>query len=195
MENENYFMSEQLSLNIDMPCTSPPPRPLRSSDEVTNKLVDQFFDKVINWMGITSNSGYTKSDYDAIRKDMFKVFSFYGDEDGYELAKEFDSRGWETNRELVDLLDNVFWTKRNIYNTLISEWVTKFDIKPTLALGTRVSIENPRVQQYGKMVEGEIIDVSLDRAQYTIYCESQGHVRFGTGTRGHVVDFEKVKAL
>lgn len=61
--------------------------------------------------------------------------------------------------------------------------------RPTFAVGDKVKALYQR-----KTVEGEIARINAEKAEYTVFCESLGHVKTGCGINGLIVGFEKVEA-
>ena len=95
--------------------------------------------------------------------------------------------GWDPDTELVGLLDSCVHIKREIYDNIVSEWVKRNNIQPQLKLGDKVNF-----LRKGQKTSGEIVDIDKRLGTYTIYCESLGHVRGGSGTLGCIVEWEVV---
>ena len=42
---------------------------------------------------------------------------------------------------------------------------------------------------------GEIVKIDAERAEYTVFCAEDGHVRSGQGTYGYVIPYEDVSSV
>ena len=59
--------------------------------------------------------------------------------DGYELAKALERWcSWDIKRSDIDDLDEIEWLVRQLHEEAVKQWVVGFDIKPILAIGTRI---------------------------------------------------------
>ena len=113
-----------------------------------------------------------------------KVLRFGSNDDGYELAKSFEDEGYAPNADLVELLDGVWYEKSQILSDAIKAWVVEDIIQPELTVGAKV-----KATIGGKLVDGEIVVVDIDRAQYGVWVASEGKEK---GKHHYCVDYEKV---
>lgn len=116
-------------------------------------------------------------------------------DDGYELARDFDRNGWCPDSELVDILDDYPAFIHRAHNEMVAEWVKQDSIKPQLTVGTMVSFT-----YRGTPTVGEITAVYEDRAEYSVFVESLGHKRAatkecGSCTLGVLVKYEECTKL
>jgi len=113
--------------------------------------------------------------------------------DGYEIARELDSRGWSADSQLVELMDQLAWRRYDAHHDVVCEWVKSENIKPALGVGDLVTI---KARRKGAMVaepfDGEITSVREDEARYVVLVEALGHVREGVGSHGIVMAYEDV---
>lgn len=66
--------------------------------------------------------------------------------DGYELAKELDSRAWwDCDRNDVDKLDGVICKVERQLREAEKKWCEENDIQPSLPVGTRLQLPRDRL--------------------------------------------------
>ena len=122
-------------------------------------------------------------------KDLLDALEGALDFDGYEIAKRLESRYWETDRELVDILDEAWDFAEEAYKEVIRDWRRAYQVKPKYKIGDHVAV---RAGNPPSIRDGEIEAVNEVRAQYCVYIPSLGHVREGVGTHGIMMDWESV---
>ena len=108
----------------------------------------------------------------------------------FDSARTLDSAGWDVDDETLELLadrDMFLWEARR---NAVAAWVEKRRIKAQRQVGDKVVFT-----QAGEDIEGEVIKVNEKEATYTVFCESQGHVRSGPGPSGLSLEFERFHRL
>jgi hypothetical protein len=160
-----------------------PKRPDRFSDSVAKRAAESLCKEVRQWLGDDAGSN------EEIVADLVHAMRYVCD-DGYEISRRLEGRGYSPDSELVDILDSAGHHKYLAHKEDVKEWVLANDLKLDLPLGTRVSVE-----MGGKTHIGEIRDRYEDTVQYSVFIAELGHVREGAGTHGVILGFEKVKAV
>ena len=127
-----------------------------------------------------------EGELESYERDIAKALAFT-DFDGYRIAKSLDQIGYEVDAGVVEIFDNAFSVAREENRKRIKQWVIDSGIHPTFEVGALV-----KASDMGKIVDGEIVRIDAAQAEYVVFCESLGHVRSGSGTRGIYVPFEKV---
>lgn len=117
-----------------------------------------------------------------------KVLKWHLNDNGYELAKEFEDEGFTPNPELVELLDSVSYDTIKIRETHIKKWVADNQIKLDLVVGEKVIAKLVRKGE----IESEIVKLYPETAQYGLWYETIGHEK----GKGHtIVNFENVRPV
>jgi len=128
-------------------------------------------------------------DEEDILKSLISNYSSF--EDGYTFAKKLDENdSWESDTELVNILDDASNYVREVLIEEEKKWVIENEITPPYQIGDKVSFNYRK-----KDVIGEIVKIWHDTAKFTIYCESLGHVKSGCGTNGTIINYENVKGV
>ena len=170
----------QLQLFSDLPL---PPRPSQYCDEVTHLTVDKVLKSILKWM-YHGNYSPPQSEIDDLKEDIFTAIQW--DDDGYKIAKNLESAGWDSDGELVDLLDDVARHRYEAHEGLVHrEWILKHGVEPKFSVGDKVSFKYK-----GGFDVGEVTKIHHSNAKYVIFCEHRGHIRVGAGTHGLVIPFE-----
>lgn len=101
--------------------------------------------------------------------DCNDIFKYHVNDNGYELAKEFEDKGYFPDTELVEILDRVWSAKDDLIRKAVKKWVTEDDIKPSIEIGASVLV------QYGhNKVEGTITGLHSETAEYKVAIPSEG---------------------
>ena len=171
----------QFQLFDDLPL---PPRPSYIDKEVVTVTVEKIAPELIKWMH-QSRHFPSQAEIDAIKAEIFSAIEH--EDDAYRIAKDLEYAGWDSDGELVDILNNVSRHRYDAHKEIIHQnWVLKHGIVPKFSIGDNVLFTFKNRQE-----TGEIIRVSPETAQYTIHCPQHGHVKKGVGTHGHVINFEE----
>jgi len=114
-----------------------------------------------------------------------KILQWHSNDDGYELAKEFEDEGFASDSELVEILDSGFYDRIKVQETFIKKWVLENNLKLEFAEGQKVIA---KLSSKGD-VECEIVKLYPETMQYGIWYEGQGSEK----GKGHsIVNFENV---
>lgn len=172
-----------------------PPRPM-FSDKTRRTAILSIAEEVQRWYGLSDD----ERDLDDVIDELKDGLDSFGQhDDGFDLCKALESNGWDTDRELMDILDGI-----NSYSALrseVKEWVKAFNIKPKFSIGDQVKY--PR-RDYRKgsatyrqllTVTGEITSINADEATYGICTPEHGDKKAVPGELGSsaiVIAFEEV---
>lgn len=159
-------------------------RPKPNCKEVVRLAAEMLLPKVIEWLK-EGGDDRAEEERDQILDDLADAIEY--EDDGFRIAEQLKSNHyWEPDAGLVEILDRHY--KYDAYKDLVKKWVKENDIKPELAIESSVT-----VTVKGKSVNGIITNINNDTAEYTVCCESLGHVRSGIGTHGTILPYEEVK--
>lgn len=160
-------------------------RPSQNMSLINEKIVDMLLPKVLQWM----ECNLEDKDYVfQVRYDLINAIEFT--DDPYKIVKNLESQSWEGDRDLIDIMDEIYMLRHEAYNSLIKEWVIQHNIKPEYSVGTLVNFKIRSVSY-----KGEIINVDGALGEYVIFSEQYGHVRDENGTQGIRIPFEDVKPV
>src|SRR6267154_1557943 len=96
-----------------------PKRPGYFDEIVTKRAAEFLLPYVVEWLGDEANDRVLPNLIEAMR---------YCDE-GYELAKALEHRGWSPDSELVEILDNAAHKRYEAHNEVMATWVKSHDLK------------------------------------------------------------------
>jgi len=117
-----------------------------------------------------------------------KVLEYNSNDNGYELAKEFEDEGFSPDSELVEILDCVSYEKSKVQEAFIKKWVADNNLKLELSIGQRVVANFVRKGQF----ECEIVKLYPETMQYGLWYESIGYEK----GKGHaIVNFESIVSI
>ena len=117
-----------------------------------------------------------------------KILQWHSNDNGYELAKEFEDKGFSPDSELVEILDSVSYDRSKVQEIFIKKWVIENDLKLDLFEGQKVIA---KLVSKGE-VEGEIVKLYPKTMQYGFWHEAQGCEK----GKGHTyVNFENVVSV
>lgn len=117
-----------------------------------------------------------------------KILKWHSNDNGYELAKEFEDEGFSPDSELVEILDSVSYDRSKVQETFIKKWVTKNNLKLELTEGQKVIANLVRKGE----VEGEIVKLYPETMQYGFWYDGQGSAK----GKGHTyVNFENIVSV
>ena len=117
-----------------------------------------------------------------------KILQWHSNDNGYELAREFEKEGFCPDSELVEILDNVSYNRIKIQETFIKKWVIDNNLKLELVEGQKVIAKLVRRGE----VEGEIVKLYPETMQYGFWDKGQG---FQKGKGCIHVNFENVVSV
>lgn len=166
-------------------------RPSHYDERIDLEVAGALLPKVLRWLKARGEDEPTEEDRQDILEQLANACRFH--DDGYEVAKQLDDRHmWESDSELVDLLDEVAFARIRAHEKAVEAWVQQHGVAPKYSVGQRVAFKRQRWDK--EKVTGEVTAVREKTAQYLVFCESLGHVREGCGTHGTYVAFEDAEA-
>lgn len=112
--------------------------------------------------------------------------------DGYDLARALDTKGYQPDAALVEILDGAGHCEYKAHQAAEIEWLKTAGLTAP-AIGAQVSFE-----QSGKTIEGEVTSNHPD-GKATVCCPSLGHhktIEGGkSGTLGQIIEWERLTIL
>ena len=168
-------------------------RPTDYSKEVIMLVVQKIMPEIIEWF--ESFEEVSEEEIENIREQLVNILNNGYDKDGYEIAKELDSRYyWDSDAELVDILDDLTFLFHDVKSFLVKKWIKDNNISPKYQKGDKVIVDSsmlPRKDRKKERYDGEINHIYED-GSYSIFIEDLGHVREGSGTHGIILYWEKI---
>lgn len=122
-------------------------------------------------------------DEEIILEDIKEIYNCGSDmfKDAYNVAKDFEDKGWSVNSSFVEMLDNIYNIYSELLDAAITQWVLDFGIKPKIPEGTKVNYKNEEfVVKYD--------DYFLKRGQYLLPKNQDKDSSW-------IVPFEKIETL
>jgi len=105
-------------------------------------------------------------------------------QDGYKLARELDSKGWEVDAELVSMFENYLsYAYDDALKAATKQWVIENNIQPQFSIGQAVEFKTRLAY-----IRGTIASIRTDIANYCIIPESNR----GEIYPQHIISFENV---
>ena len=96
-----------------------------------------------------------------------KVLQWHSNDNGYQIAKEFEDEGFSPDTQLVEILDGVSYDKMKVKETFIKKWVAENNLTLELTEGQKVIA---KLFLKGE-VEGEIVKLYPETMQYGFWYE------------------------
>ena len=150
-------------------------RPTEYDEDVETMAVDSLLPEVLRWLN-------EKQDGDGSVREQ--LTEYIHESDGYDFTRALDRYyGWDPNAELVEILDGASWALRSAVNVQTEKWIAAYGVTPALKIGDLVTYK-------GKPCE--IIRIDDKHGTYTLFSSTEGHVREGVGTHGHIVNWELI---
>ena len=147
------------------------------NDDMTKELADIVVEMLIEW--------YSTLDLEDCVEDAYDILVYYYNEDGYNLAREFEDKGYDSDSNLVDILDGVSHEKYNIGKKYLEQWVSDNNVKLDYEIGDIVVCN---FIKHGE-VECEVVKLYPESAEYGLWFDGLGYER----DKGHrIVSFDKI---
>ncbi len=124
---------------------------------------------------------------DAI-EDAKKILESNYNDDGFQLAKEFEDEGYSIDASVVDELDCVQGIISDATKEQTKIWVKQFGIELHLKVGQKVIFDAWTKNND----EGEIVKLYPETAQYVVWSPTIN--KPNTGLCGYIIDFERIKS-
>lgn len=161
-------------------------RPTKCSIDLSSVYVEMA-EKINDWDG----SKMDQDEVDYFVEELSRKFTCFDlfNSDGYELARDLEKDlGFDSDRNLVDVMDSIIHDCNNCLNEHIEQWVEDCNITPKYSVGDEVRLTLKNVEYVG-----EISKIFHKSAQYVIFVPELGHVREGVGTHGAIKNFEDIE--
>lgn len=161
-------------------------RPTIDLIDLTSVYVDMA-EKINNW----DSQDMSQIEFEEFVAQLKEDFSCYDllNSDGYTLARDLEENmGINSNKELVDILDNIDFECIKCLDKNIEKWVEDCNITPKHKIGDEVRVKVKNVEYIG-----EITSIYNKTASYSIFIEELGHVKNGPGVLGTIKPFEEIE--
>jgi hypothetical protein len=168
------------------------PRPGRHDKAVIDIAFEKIWPEIRKWVGHTEDDEDTKN---AAKKVLS---SAYGNDDGYQLARDFEHATFMPDSDLVEILDGWGSHLYRAHEEVLKTWAKENPIEPRFKVGDIVTFDAGYRFASKMLNDGEIIKVDLETMVYTINSPSAGHIKPGTnksGVTGCFADFEVLHAM
>ena len=141
------------------------------------------------------SSGATVTEADADREDVLPELAdaLEWNDDGYDVAKHLEGRGWDADDGLVDAGRRLVDALEDAHDAAVKSWVTATKPAQRFAVGDAVQFTHSG--RPGRPTTGEVTRIDAARAKYVVFCASLGHVREGVGSHGTLVNFEDARPV
>ena len=171
------------------------PCPERHSPEVFEAAFKDFWPSIWKHYGVSLSPEVEQEWKDSAHRVLNKNYN----EDGYQLAKDFEGDDWDVDADFVELMDNWGMALYHAHKNAKAAWVIAEGITPKLKAGLRVKVECRKGKfDRSDIRDGEIVDTMMTRGEYSVFVESLGHVRphgRQCGVTGLMVPFADLEAL
>ena len=139
-----------------------PPRP-KWNNEIKKELAKRVGKIVFDW----ANDG---TDLDDCIDYAYEILEHNSNDNGYELAKEFEEQGFSPDAYLVDALDDVMYIKDSVIKEFIEKWVAENSLKLDFDIG---QIVTANIRRKGE-IKCEIVKLFPKTMQYGLWYEDSG---------------------
>lgn len=151
------------------------------NDEMRSELAKEIGKEIFEWC-----DGDTSLE-DCI-SNCEEIFKCHSNDNGYELAKEFDDKGYSPDLQLVEILDGVWSTQSDLIKKAVKKWVIEDAIKPQFEIGSNVIVK------YGhEKCEGTITGAYSETAEYQVAIPSEGMTI--EGSRRAIIKYENAEPI
>ncbi len=155
-------------------------RPCYQTPAVQQAAVNKMLPKVLAWL----KDGNGEQDEAAVRKDLEKVIDAG---DGYQIVRSLDRyHHWDADSQLVEIMEDAPFALSDALREAERRWVEETGQKPAKQCGDICAFD-----YRGSIYTGEITEIH-PHGYYTVFCPILGHVRWGVGTHGTILPWEKV---
>jgi hypothetical protein len=151
------------------------PRPQLLDKEVVKEAVQKILPSLMSYM----TQGNCTMPESEIEEALVEVITGLNFDDGFQLALDLKSYGWDVDRELMDLLDGL--DIYGVHERWVRTWVIANNVTAKYKIGDRVKISDHSVA-----TAGVIEDIYPDRAMYVVHGDDQ------SDRSSWVIEYEKV---
>jgi len=172
-------------------------RPSIRDDDVIKVAATRLLDEVITWLetgGDTTDYTNDADERERVLEQLCDAISSSSDTDGYQVARQLDSDGWDPDARLVEILDSVAVYLRQEVSRVSVVWFTEqgFTIIPN---GARV--KSKKANSGGGEI-GKVIEFHND-GRYTVNFPQLGHKNpddhSASGTSGFIIEHELLEPV
>ena len=140
------------------------------NDSMLEELQVKIANDVFSWCG-------RKTPLDIVLGDTREVISRYSiNENGYDLSKEFEKKGYSPDANLVELLESLWYHQSSIKEAHVRRWIKEDKILPERPIEDVVTYMD---KEWGE-VKGVITLIDLDRAYYVVNVKGKHKENEGT---------------
>jgi hypothetical protein len=163
-------------------------RPTIYDENVIKQTIEDFYPRVVVYL---KSSGFTDEDFDEeyvakIKQELYSAVEYT--DDAYSICRNLEYDYWEIDDELLDLMGNIIHKKYDALENIVKSWVKENNIRLKYFEGDEVTYQNTRTETE----HGKIISRNHEEATYTIFSAHLGHVEYGTGTHGRIINQENI---
>lgn len=176
---------------IALPNIPPSKRPDYNDAAVMEVAADRLLPRVLDWLRRQGDDVDGNERATITRQVVSAVKRSYGDP--YRATRYLEDEGWSVDGGLVDVFESL--SLYDAQDKLVRAWVQEFRIDPTYNVGDVVAFLGVDGVYTVVQKRGEIVKIDAERAEYTVFCAEDGHVRSGQGTYGYVIPYEDVSSV
>jgi hypothetical protein len=163
-------------------------RPQRDDPKVIINVVKYILEDVKNYLEEYGDI-LDEEELEATRIDLEDAFKRHIYDDGYAVCKYLERGSYEGSSELVEIFDKAFSMVYSFQQKEIINWVEDNKIKPKLSVGDEISFQK---REYEKtIVNGKIIEIKEETAEYFIFSKELGHTE-GYGVTSSIYPIEYI---
>jgi hypothetical protein len=167
-----------------MTTTNTPPRPKRHAPEILEAAAKKLAPDILKWAQDGNDDELT---LEQVVNDLKEIL-YSPHRNGYQLAKDLEDRfHYDPDAELVEILDNAFYTISISHDEACKKWLEENPVEPP-AIGSQVI--HTKKPQAGV---GTIVSNSPE-GRSTVRFPALGHVDKGSGTYGSILPWEELQA-
>lgn len=166
---------------------NPNPRPTKLSEDMVLKVVKQLAELLYSWAPEWSDDELIET-----AQYLYKQIDY----SGYELAKKLEDKFLiNPNSQLVELLEDIPYIKREALDEQVKAWVAQEHIEPKHKVGAEVKVNVKYPSNIAGEYVGIIRNIEHSTAKYIIGVPALGDVApgSGNGTTGRYFNFEDVE--
>ena len=138
-----------------------PPRPNQRTPSVIKEVAGVLAEKILKEWNNNEDDGMTK---DEVELDIQKLLEKSYSTDGYELAKDLESKGWMPDAGLVRILDDVLMIFNRVISKAEMDWLAETELQPP-EIG--VKVKHKQLKGY----VGEVVENHTLLGKSTVSCE------------------------
>lgn len=162
-------------------------RPTLDDDNVRKLAIENLFQKVLISYFKEDNKEFDEEFIKEAKSELFLATEY--EHDAYDICKRLENNFfWNVDSDLVHSMEAYFSYQYDAHNKLVKKWVKENNIQLKYFEGDEITYQSTRTNQE----HGKIISRDHEKATYTVFSEHLGHVEYGVGTHGRIVNCEDV---